>query len=52
MAGVAALLVAKAHKLHDRLDQGKTHRVDDKDASDIVRIMQTTVPTQVGKTLW
>ena len=46
VAGVAALLVAKAHKLHDRLDQGKTHRVDDKDASDIVRIMQTTVPTQ------
>ena len=51
VAGVAALLVAKAHQLHDRLDQGKTHRVDDKDASDMVRIMRTTVPTQVGKTL-
>jgi hypothetical protein len=51
VAGVAALLVAKAHKLHDRLDQGKAHRLDDKDASDVVRIMQTTVPTQVGKTL-
>ncbi len=32
VAGVAALLVAKAHKLHDRLDQGKAHRLDDKDA--------------------
>ncbi len=51
VAGVAALLVAKAHKLHDRLDRGKAHRLDDKDASDVVRIMQTTMPTQVGRTL-
>ena len=51
VAGVGALLVAKAHKLHDRVDQGKPHRLDDKDASDVVRIMQTTVPAQVGKTL-
>lgn len=51
VAGVAALLVAKAHKLHDRLAQGKAHRLDDKDAADVVRIMQTTVPAQVGRTL-
>ena len=50
VAGVAALLVAKAHKLHDRLDQGKAHRLDDKDAADVVRIMQTTAPAQVGQT--
>lgn len=51
VAGVAALLVAKAHKLHDRLAQGKAHRLDDKDAADVVRIMQTTAPAQVGLTL-
>lgn len=51
VAGVAALLVAKAHKLHDRLSQGKARRLDNKDASDVVRIMQTTLPTQIGKTL-
>lgn len=51
VAGVAALLVAKAHKLHDRVDQGRPHRLKDKDASDVVRIMQTTLPQQVGQTL-
>jgi hypothetical protein len=51
VAGVAALLVAKAHKLHDRVNQGKPHRLDDKDASDVVRIMQTTLPAQVGEIL-
>ncbi len=51
VAGVAALLVAKAHKLHDRLEEGKPHRVGDKDAADVVRIMQTTSPAQVGQTL-
>jgi hypothetical protein len=51
VAGIAALLVAKAHKLHDRLAQGMAHRLDDKDAADVVRIMQTTLPSQVGRTL-
>jgi len=51
VAGAAALLVAKAHKLHDRVAGGKPGRLDDKDAADVVRIMQTTSPTAVGSTL-
>jgi hypothetical protein len=51
VAGVAALFVAKAHKLHDRIEAGKTHRLDDKDAADVIRLMQTTSPAEVGLTL-
>lgn len=51
VAGEAALLVSKAHKLHDRVASGKPDRLDDKDAADVVRIMQTTSPTAVGATL-
>lgn len=40
VAGVAALLVAKLHKLHDRLVAGKQDRIADKDAADIYRMMQ------------
>jgi hypothetical protein len=51
VAGVAALLVAKAHKVHDRLNSGNVDRIDDKDAADIIRIMQTTSASQVNVTL-
>lgn len=50
VAGPAALLVAKAHKLHDRVESGKTDRLDDKDAADVVRIMQTTTAEEAGTT--
>ena len=51
VAGEAALLVAKAHKIHDRQQGGRTDRVDDKDAADVVRLMQTTDPSTIGSTL-
>ena len=51
VAGVAALIVAKAHKIHDRVDGGRPDRLSDKDAADVVRIMQTTSPRDVGATL-
>ncbi len=51
VAGSAALLAAKAHKLHDRVSSGRTDRLDDKDAADVVRIMQTTNPIEVRATL-
>jgi len=51
VAGPAALFVAKAHKLHDRLNAGRPNRVDDKDAADIFRLMQTTQALDVGATL-
>lgn len=50
VAGPAALLVAKAHKLHDRIASGRTERLDDKDAADVVRLMQTTSAAEVGAT--
>ena len=51
VAGPAALLVAKAHKLHDRVASGRAVRLEDKDASDVVRLMQTTRPDEIAVTL-
>jgi hypothetical protein len=51
VAGTSALLVAKAHKIHDRVASGRKDRLDDKDASDVVRIMQTTDPEVISGTL-
>ena len=51
VAGVAALLVAKAHKIHDRVVAGKVDRINDKDASDVYRIMQTARPDDVAVTI-
>jgi hypothetical protein len=48
VAGPAALLVAKAHKLHDRVRTGRSDRLEDKDAADVLRLMQTTDPTEIG----
>jgi hypothetical protein len=48
---VAALLVAKAHKIHDRLSSARPGRVEDKDAADVYRLMQTTSPAAVGEQL-
>ena len=48
VAGPAALLVAKAFKIKDRLsDPGKPERVVDKDAGDVVRIMMASSPRDV-----
>lgn len=46
VAGPAALLIAKLHKINDRLRAGKRDRIADKDAADIYRIMQA-VPVDV-----
>ncbi len=40
VAGPAALLVAKAHKITERI--GATDRVSDKDALDVLRLLQAT----------
>jgi hypothetical protein len=39
VAGPAALVVAKAYKLRDRLAEGKADRIADKDAADVYRLM-------------
>lgn len=51
VAGVAALLVAKAHKLHDRAETRQAARLDAKDAADVLRLMQTADPSEVRKTM-
>jgi hypothetical protein len=51
VAGLAALMVAKAHKIHDRILSPRTDRVDDKDAADLYRVMQTTAPAELGARL-
>ncbi|HEX5145614.1 MAG TPA: hypothetical protein VFV85_01220 [Conexibacter sp.] len=51
VAGEAALLVAKAHKLDDRVHGPRPSRADDKDAADVVRLMRATDPHAVGRTL-
>jgi hypothetical protein len=53
VAGCAALLVAKAHKLHDREERraSRPDRLVDKDASDVIRLMQTTSPVEIGRRL-
>ncbi|MDA8318562.1 MAG: hypothetical protein M0030_01925 [Actinomycetota bacterium] len=39
VAGPAALVVAKVYKLRDRLAEGKSDRIADKDAADVYRLM-------------
>jgi hypothetical protein len=51
VAGVAALLIAKAYKIQERVDSGLDRRLDDKDALDCLRLMQASAPAQVGATL-
>jgi hypothetical protein len=51
VAGAAALLVAKTHKIHDRLASSRPGRIDDKDAADIYRLMQTTSPADIASRL-
>ncbi len=45
VAGPAALIVAKAYKLHDRIAEAKEDRIADKDAADVYRLM-LTVPVR------
>ncbi len=46
VAGRTALLIAKLHKLGERVDAGQEDRITDKDAGDVYRLMQAT-PTEI-----
>jgi hypothetical protein len=50
VAGVAALLVAKAYKLQERLDAAGRSRVVAKDAGDVIRLMTTSDVHTVAET--
>jgi hypothetical protein len=45
IAGPAALLVSKLHKIEERLAEGRPRRLDDKDGLDVLRLLQA-VPTE------
>jgi len=47
VAGPAALLVAKVHKIDDRREQ--PDRLTDKDAGDVLRIFMSTTPEGIGQ---
>ncbi len=42
VAGAAALLVSKVIKLRDRVEQNRPHRLKDKDAGDVLRLIRVT----------
>ncbi len=49
VAGSAALLIAKAHKIGERsADRNRPHRLKDKDALDVYRLMVTQSAEDVG----
>ncbi len=51
VAGVAALLVAKTHKIVDRVKTGREDRLADKDGADVVRLMVASSPVAVASTV-
>lgn len=53
VAGTPALLIAKAHKLGERISEGKEHRISHKDAGDVFRLMRSpsSSPEAVGARL-
>jgi hypothetical protein len=51
VAGVGALLVAKLHKLRDRVASGRVRRIDAKDAGDVLRIVRATPADEMAARL-
>lgn len=51
VAGLPALLIAKSYKIFDRVQAGVEDRTYDKDASDVVRIMQSLEPGPMAAAL-
>jgi len=51
VAGPAALLVAKLHKIGERISGREQRRVDDKDALDIWRLLQAIETSQLSTAL-
>lgn len=50
VAGPTALLIAKTHKINDRLaHEARPDRLVDKDASDVYRLMLTTAPERIAE---
>lgn len=51
VAGIAALLVAKTHKIAERIEGGRVDRLADKDGADVLRLMSASSPSVVAASL-
>jgi hypothetical protein len=51
VAGRAALLVAKLHKIAERISEREQRRLDDKDALDILRLLQASETSMLAETV-
>ncbi len=51
IAGPAALLIAKAHKIAERVAEREQRRLEDKDALDILRLLQATDTGTLARTV-
>lgn len=51
IAGPAALLIAKVHKIAERVAEREQRRLEDKDALDILRLLQATQTAALAATL-
>jgi len=49
-AGPAALIVSKMHKIRERLEERAQRRLDDKDALDVLRLLQATATAPLAAT--
>jgi hypothetical protein len=48
IAGPAALLISKLHKIEERLAEGRPGRMDDKDALDVLRVLQAVRTSELA----
>lgn len=51
VAGPTALLVSKLHKIAERISERDQRRLDDKDALDVLRLLQATETTSLAATV-
>jgi len=51
VAGPMALLIARLHKVAERVAERDQRRLDDKDALDILRLLQSTDTSRLAATL-
>ena len=51
VAGPTALLIAKLHKIAERVSERERHRLDDKDALDVLRLLQATDTSLLAATV-
>jgi hypothetical protein len=51
VGGPTALLIAKSHKIAERISEREQRRLDDKDALDVLRLLQATGTSMLAATV-